>query len=91
MSLQRLILTFKPEGVEVRVLYRRSLQAAPNPGTKARRREVTELTRTGLTQALEALDSEAGVECVGTSGFTTREDVLLATSSSGEARQVKGA
>ncbi len=89
MTLQRLVLDFRSGEIVARVLYRRSLQAAPNPGTKARRREVTALARTGLTQALEALDSEAGVECVGTSGFTTREDVLLATSSSGEARQVK--
>ncbi len=71
MILQRLVLDFRSDEIAARVLYRRSLQAAPNPGTKARRREVTELARTGLTQALKALDSEAGVECVGTSGFTT--------------------
>ncbi len=86
-SLHRLVLDYRAGELVLRVLYRR--QDGPNPGTKARRREVTALARTGLTQALEALDSEAGVECVGTSGFTTREDVLLATSSSGEARQVK--
>ncbi len=91
MTLQRLVLDFRSDEIVVRVLYRRSLQAAPNPGTKARRREVTELTRTGLTQALEALDSEAGVECVGSAGFTTREDVLLATTSPDTAKLVKGA
>jgi hypothetical protein len=42
-----------------------------------------------LEQALEALD--AGAECVGTSGVTTREDVLLATTSPNEAKLVKGA
>ena len=42
-----------------------------------------------LEQALEAL--EGGAECVGTSGFTTREDVLLATTSPSEAKLVKGA
>ena len=51
-------------------------QDGPNPGTKARTREVTDLARVGLRDALEALDSEAGAECVGTSGFTTREDIL---------------
>jgi hypothetical protein len=44
---------------------------------------------TELEQALEALDGT--VECVGTSGFTTREDVLLATTSPSEAKLVKGA
>jgi hypothetical protein len=83
------------EGVEVgelvvRCLYRS--EDGANAGTKRRRREVERLIRTGLEQALEAL--EGGAECVGTSGFTSREDVLLATSSSAAlqtARQVKGA
>lgn len=85
MSLQRLALTFKPEGIEIRTLYR--CKNGPNPGTKARAREVAELAREGLTQALEALE---GAECVGTSGFTTREDVLLAAASSDKAKPVKG-
>ncbi len=42
-----------------------------------------------LEQALEALG--AGVERVGTSGFTTREDVLLVTTSPSEAKLVKEA
>jgi len=42
-----------------------------------------------LEQALEALGARA--ECVGTSGFTTREDVLLATASPDAAKLVKGA
>ncbi len=74
MHLQRLVLTFKPEGLEVRALYR--TKAGPNPGTAARRREVTELTRTGLERALEALDGSARVDVIGTSGFETREDTL---------------
>ena len=76
MSLQRLILTFKPKEIVLHVLY--STQDGPNPGTKARRRAVTQPARTGLQDALAALDSEAGGECVGTSGFVRREDVLLA-------------
>lgn len=78
MTLQRLVLAFTREGVEIRALYR--TQQGPNPGTKARQREIEELVREGLTQALDAL--EGGVECVGTSGFTTREDILLVTASS---------
>jgi hypothetical protein len=72
MTLERLILTFKPEGVEVRALYRK--KNGPNPGTKARSREVQELTRTGLQDALEAL--KGGTECVGTSGYEIREDTI---------------
>ncbi len=89
MTLQRLVLDYRTGEIVVRVLYQRSLQAAPRPGTKARRREVTELTRAALTQALEALEGD--VEVVGTSGFTTREDVLLATASPDADKLVKGA
>jgi hypothetical protein len=77
VSIQRLVLTFKPEGIEIRALYRSKQN--PNSGTKARTREATELARTGLQDALEAL--QGGAECVGTSGFTIREDVLLDTAS----------
>jgi hypothetical protein len=87
LSLQRLILTFKPEGVEIRALYR--TKSSSGPGTKARQREASELARSGLREALDAL--EGGVECVGTSGFTTREDVLLATTSPDAAELAKGA
>ncbi len=86
MTLQRLVLTFKPDGLEVRTLYRR--KSGPNPGTKARRREVAQLARTGLREALEALKGD--VEDLGTSGFTTREDVLgLPTASPATAKLVK--
>ena len=89
MSLQRLVLNFTREGVEIRALYRRRSQDGPNPGTKARARVIVALARSGLRDALEAL--EGGAECVGTSGFTTREDVLLATASSDADKLVKGA
>jgi len=86
-ELKRLVLDYRRGELVVRCLYRTEGGAGPN--TKARRREVEKLTRKGLTQALEAL--EGGAECVGTSGFTTREDVLLATTSPSEAKLVKGA
>jgi hypothetical protein len=86
--LQRLVLEFRDGDLVARVLYRSSL-GGPNTGTKARQRVVTELVREGLRQALLSLDSEAGVDIVGTSGFTQRQDVLLATTSSSEAKLVK--
>jgi hypothetical protein len=74
-GLQRLVLDFRTGEVVVRCLYRS--QDGAGPSTKVRTREVTALVRTGLLQALEAL--EGGAECVGTSGFTTREDIVLCT------------
>ena len=86
VSLQRLVLTFKPEGIEIRALYR--LKAGPGPGTAARQREVITLVRSGVERALQAL--EGPVEDLGTSGFTTREDVLgLPTASPDAAKTVK--
>jgi hypothetical protein len=79
MTLQRLILTFKNEEIVMHALYR--TQDGPSPNTKGRRREVTDLTREGLRQALASLESEADAALVGCSGFTQREDVLLATTS----------
>jgi hypothetical protein len=72
MTLVRLVLDYRGGELVVRVLYRSEDDS--NPGTKARTRGVAELARTGLQDALEAL--EGGAECVGTSGFTTREDIL---------------
>jgi len=91
MAVQRIVLTFKPDGHELRVLYRSEAQDGPNPGTKARAREVSGLVRTGLEQALAALEGD--VTMAGTSGFTQREDVLLArrSHSSDERKLVKGA
>jgi hypothetical protein len=84
-GLQRLVLTFKPEELIVHALYR--TDEGPNPGTKARRREVSGLAREGLREALRAFEGD--VEVVGTSGYTTREDILLATTSPSEAKLVK--
>ena len=86
-ELKRLVLDFCIGELVVRCLYRG--QGDSNPGTKARPREVTQLTREGLSTALEAL--EGGTECVATSGFTTREDVLLAITSPSAAKLVKEA
>jgi hypothetical protein len=83
VTLQRLVLDFRGEELVVRCLYRS--QNGPNPGSKARRREVEDLAESGLTQALKALEDDA--ERVG----TTREDVLLATASSDSDNSVKGA
>jgi hypothetical protein len=73
-QLQRLVLDYRSGELVIRALYRSSLDA-PNPGTKARAREVSHLTREGLRQALAALEGDAAL--VGCSGFTQREDVLL--------------
>ena len=74
MTLQRLVMDFRSGELVVRCLYRSSLDA-PNPGTKARARIVVELARSGLQDALEALDA-GDVAICGTSGFTQREDLL---------------
>jgi len=90
MTLQRLVVEFRSGETALRVLYR--TEGLSNPGTKARAKEVTELARTGLEGALTALEGD--VEVVGTSGFTQREDVLLATTSPDTletAKLVKGA
>jgi hypothetical protein len=73
-KLQRLIITFKSEEMIVHALYRTQDAAKLGPNTKGRRREVTELTREGLSAALEALEGD--VEMVGVSGYQVREDVL---------------
>jgi hypothetical protein len=92
MTLQRLVLDFRnDEEVVVRCLYRSSLDG-PSPTTKSRAREVSELTRAGLQDTLRAL-AEGGATMCGTSGFTTREDILLATISQDDAEKLvkKGA
>jgi hypothetical protein len=82
-QLKRLIITFKSEELVLHALYRS--QDGPNPGTKARTREVTDLAKSGLRDALEAL--EGGAECVGTSGFTQRQDILVALPRPDELRE----
>jgi hypothetical protein len=72
MTLQRIVLDFRSGELLVRCLYRTN--RGPNPGTKARQREVQELTRSGLQDALDAL--EGRVDVVGVSGYDVREDTL---------------
>ena len=72
-QLQRIVIEMKSGELVLRVLYRSKGES--NPGTKARTREVTDLARSGLTRALEALDA-GDVAICGTSGFTQREDLL---------------
>jgi hypothetical protein len=72
-TLERLVLDYRSGELVVRCLYRSSLDG-PNPATKARVREVSDLTRQGLRQALVSLEVDAAL--VGCSGFTTREDLL---------------
>jgi len=74
VTLERLVLDYRSGELVVRCLYRRSLEDAPGPSTKRREREVAELTREGLSTALEAL--EGRVDVVGTSGYSVREDLL---------------
>ena len=71
-ELKRIVLDLRSDELVLRCLY--STQDGPGPNTKARRRQVEDLVRTGLQDALEVLDGD--VKVVGTSGFTTREDVL---------------
>ena len=62
-QLQRLVVEYRGEELVVRTLYRRGADG-PNPDTKASTREVTDLTREGLRQALASL--EGRVDVVGT-------------------------
>ena len=88
-DVRRIILTFKDGELGVHTLYR-ARDLGPNPGTKARTSLVADLTRRGLQDALEALEG-GSLRCVGTSGFTTREDVILATASPDGVALVQGA
>ena len=83
MTLQRLVLDYRGDDLVVRCLYRSSLDG-PNSGTARRRREVEDLCRMGLRQALAAL--EGGADVVGVSGYTVREDIL-SLPRPGEARE----
>jgi hypothetical protein len=73
VTLQRLVLDYRSGELVIRALYRSSLDG-PNPGTVRRQRQVEDLTREGLSTALEAL--EGRVDVVGTSGYSVREDLL---------------
>ena len=75
-DVSRIVLTFKDGELVIHTLYH-TPELGPNPNTKARTREVTNLTRRGLQEALEALEA-GSPECVGCSGFLSREDILSA-------------
>ena len=77
MTLQRLVLDFRTGELVVCALYRRSLEDGPGPSTKRRQREVSDLVRAGLEDALGALEGDVAMG--GTSGFTTREDIMVAS------------
>jgi hypothetical protein len=59
-QLQRLVIGFERDGVQFRALYRTTSGAGPS--TKARRREVADLTRAGLERALETLEGLGAIE-----------------------------
>jgi hypothetical protein len=92
MTLQRLVIESRGEEIVIRVLYRS--KGDSNPNTKRRRREVEDLVRGGLQDALGSLEGGDVTMC-GTSGFTQREDVLCtdreATSEGVHKKLAKGA
>jgi hypothetical protein len=70
---KRIVLTFRDGEIVIRTLYQ--CKDGPNPDTKRRLKEVRDLTHWGLKEALVALQASTPT-CVGSSGFTTREDIL---------------
>jgi hypothetical protein len=72
-ELRRIVVTFGPEGMTVRTLYRQ--QDGPNPGTRRRAREVEGLVRAGLKRLFDALEG-GEIVVVGEAGYAHREDVL---------------
>jgi hypothetical protein len=90
MTLQRIVIDLRQKEMVLRVLYRS--EDDPGPNTKARAREVSNLVRTGLQDALTALQ-DGRVDVVGVSGYQVREDILSIASPSEMASptRVKGA
>jgi len=86
-QLQRIVIEMKSGELVIRVLYRSKGES--NPGTKARTREVTALAKSGLRDALEALGGD--VTMSGTSGFTQRQDTLVALPRPDEPSEAKAA
>jgi hypothetical protein len=78
-ELSRLVLDYRSGELVVCALYRTT--SGPRPGTKARQREVEDLVRGGLQDALEQLQT-GEVAVVGVSGFQVREDILSIASPS---------
>jgi hypothetical protein len=88
VTLQRLVLDYRSGELVVRCLYQSDGRS--NSGTKARAREVAELARARLRDALEAL--EGRVDVVGVSGYQVREDILdVALPRSDEASEARAA
>jgi hypothetical protein len=81
MTLQRLVLDFRTVELVVRCLYRTEGEAGPN--TKARRRRGIGAHPLRPQRRSGGLREACG-RC-GTSGFTTREDIVLCTAK-GDAR-----
>jgi hypothetical protein len=86
-QLQRIVIEMKSGELVIRVLYRSKGES--NPGTKARTREVTALAKSGLRDALEALGGDETMS--GTSGFTQRQDTLVALPRPDEPSEAKAA
>jgi hypothetical protein len=77
-QLRSVAATFGPDGIRLEVRYTREADDAPatRGGTRRRLQEGSELAREGLSRALEALESGAGVESIGHAGFESRVDWL---------------
>ena len=74
MKLTALKLDYKDSGeIICRAVYETS-ENTPNPGTKARKRQVAQLVAEGLERASRGLSGD--VEVVGEAGFLNRMDVL---------------
>jgi hypothetical protein len=65
----------------------RRTKGGPNPATKACRKGVMQLARSGLRDALEVLEGRLYV--VGASVFSVRGEVLLVTASLDSEKQVR--
>jgi hypothetical protein len=72
-ELRSLSVVFSAGGLRFQVRYVR--RGGPNPGTKARAREVRELVHVGLSDALQKLDGGA-VAVTQEAGFETRMDTI---------------
>jgi hypothetical protein len=82
---KRIVLTFRSEAGEILIHTLYECKDGPNPETKRRLKEVRDLTCRGLKEALGALEASTPT-CVGSAGFTTREDILsVDTSEAGSA------
>jgi len=74
-NLLRIVVDYRTGEINLRVLYRSNGESSH--GTKKRAREIQALATAGLQDALETL-REGRVSVTGSSGFSTREDSLVA-------------